>query len=122
MRAVIIGAGAIGVWMGERLAAAGWTVSALARGATLSALQTHGLRVIEKDVMRHAPVIASDDPAASVRGRVTSLMTIRRRSRHIQRMYLYAKSKVWPRKKSPSGVPTVSFRKWTLVETHHLII
>ena len=64
MRAVIVGPGAVGVWMGERLAAAGWTVSALARGATLAALQTHGLRVIEQGVTRTAPVIASNDPAA----------------------------------------------------------
>ena len=63
MRAVIVGPGAVGVWMGERLAAAGWTVSALARGATLAALKTHGLRVIEGGVSRRAPVIASDDPA-----------------------------------------------------------
>ena len=64
MRAVIVGPGAVGVWMGERLAAAGWTVSALARGATLAALKTHGLRVIEQGVTRQAPVIASDDPGA----------------------------------------------------------
>ena len=64
MRAVIVGPGAIGVWMGERLAAAGWQVSALARGATLQALKTHGLRVIEKGETRTAPVIASDDPHA----------------------------------------------------------
>jgi len=64
MRAGIVGAGAIGVWMAERLAAAGWTVSVLARGATLSALQTQGLRVIDGGETRRAPVIASDDPAA----------------------------------------------------------
>ena len=64
MRAVIVGPGAVGVWMGERLAAAGWTVSALARGSTLAALQDHGLRVIEQDEIRTAPVIASDDPVA----------------------------------------------------------
>jgi len=64
MRVAIVGAGAIGVWMGERLAAAGWTVSALARGETLKALQAHGLRVIEKGETRTAPVTASDDPAA----------------------------------------------------------
>ena len=63
MRAVIVGPGAVGVWMGERLAAAGWTVSALARGATLSALQTHGLRVIEGGETRTQPVTAAADPA-----------------------------------------------------------
>ena len=64
MRAVIVGPGAVGVWMGERLAAAGWTVSALARGSTLAALRDHGLRVIEQGEIRTAPVIASDDPVA----------------------------------------------------------
>lgn len=64
MRVVIVGAGAIGVWMGERLAAAGWAVSALARGATLAALQSHGLRVIETGETRVAPVVASGDPYA----------------------------------------------------------
>jgi len=43
----IVGAGAIGGWIGARLAAAGCAVSALARGATLTALQTQGLRLRE---------------------------------------------------------------------------
>ncbi|MDR0457449.1 MAG: hypothetical protein LBH10_00245, partial [Burkholderiaceae bacterium] len=43
----IVGAGAIGGWIGARLAAAGCTVSCLARGATLAALQTQGLRLRE---------------------------------------------------------------------------
>ena len=43
----IVGAGAIGGWIGARLAAAGRAVSCLARGATLAALQTHGLRLRE---------------------------------------------------------------------------
>jgi 2-dehydropantoate 2-reductase len=39
----IVGAGAIGGWMGAQLAQAGCTVSVLARGATLKALQIRGL-------------------------------------------------------------------------------
>ena len=39
-------------------------MSALARGATLSALQCHGLRVIENGQTRVAPVVASGDPQA----------------------------------------------------------
>jgi prephenate dehydrogenase len=38
----IVGAGAIGGWLGARLAAQGVRVSLLARGATLAALQQHG--------------------------------------------------------------------------------
>jgi 2-dehydropantoate 2-reductase len=41
----IYGAGAIGGWIGARLAQAGCEVSVVARGATLEALQTHGLRL-----------------------------------------------------------------------------
>ncbi len=39
----IYGAGAIGSWIGARLVAVGCEVSAVARGATLEALQQHGL-------------------------------------------------------------------------------
>lgn len=41
----IYGAGAIGGWLGLRLARAGCEVSVVARGATLDALQLHGLRL-----------------------------------------------------------------------------
>ena len=45
MKVCIVGAGAIGGWMGARLAAAGVAVSAVARGDTLAALQRHGWRL-----------------------------------------------------------------------------
>ena len=46
MKVCIVGAGAIGGFIGTRLAAAGRAeVAALARGATLQALQTHGWRL-----------------------------------------------------------------------------
>ena len=41
----IVGAGAIGGWLGAGLARAGCDVSFLARGATLTALQTQGLKL-----------------------------------------------------------------------------
>lgn len=41
----IVGAGAIGGWLGAGLARSGCKVSFLARGDTLAALQTHGLRL-----------------------------------------------------------------------------
>lgn len=44
-RVCIVGAGAIGGWIGARLAQVGCTVRVLARGATLQALQAHGLRL-----------------------------------------------------------------------------
>ena len=64
MRAAIIGPGAIGGFVAERLARSGAEVSALARGASLQALQTHGVRVRQGGVERRAPILASDDPAA----------------------------------------------------------
>ena len=64
----IYGAGAIGGWLGARLAAQGVTVSAVARGATLAALRTHGLRLREAGAdgavaERAFAVQASDQPA-----------------------------------------------------------
>ena len=50
MKTCIYGAGAIGGWLGLKLARAGSEVSVVARGATLAALQMHGLRLEEKSV------------------------------------------------------------------------
>ncbi len=60
----IYGAGAIGAWIGVRLAQAGCSVSVVARGATLQALQQHGLRCQLDGETLSAPVQASADPAA----------------------------------------------------------
>lgn len=62
MRIGIIGGGAIGGWVAARLALAGNTVSMLARGETLAALQ-QGLTISEKGRCEPAPVRASSDPA-----------------------------------------------------------
>ena len=59
----IIGAGAIGGWMGARLAAAGLPVNVVARGATLAALRQHGLRLRDGDAEITVPVTATDQPA-----------------------------------------------------------
>ncbi len=63
-RACVVGAGAIGGFLGTRLAAAGEVaVSALARGATLTALRDHGWRLEEAGAQVRAPAaLASDDP------------------------------------------------------------
>ncbi len=44
-RVAIVGAGAIGLWIGAKLARAGCQVSALARGTTLAALRAQGMRL-----------------------------------------------------------------------------
>ena len=64
----VYGAGAIGGWIGARLAAQGAQVSCVARGATLAALRAGGLRLIEADangqsVERAFAVQASAEPA-----------------------------------------------------------
>ncbi|HET7758242.1 MAG TPA: 2-dehydropantoate 2-reductase [Steroidobacteraceae bacterium] len=61
----IVGAGAIGGFLGTRLAQAGHAVSALARGATLVALRDRGWRLHQDGALLRAPVaLAADDPAA----------------------------------------------------------
>ncbi len=61
----IVGAGAIGGFVGARLAAAGRAqVSALARGATLAALQRHGWRLRDATGLVTAPVQACASAAA----------------------------------------------------------
>ena len=63
MKTCIYGAGAIGGWLGVRLAQAGSEVSVVARGATLDALRAHGLRLEQGGEVHAAPVRASADPA-----------------------------------------------------------
>ena len=64
MKVAVIGAGAIGGWLGVRLAKAGHTVSLLARGPTLAAIQTQGWSLVEGGVKTVERVAVSDDPVA----------------------------------------------------------
>jgi 2-dehydropantoate 2-reductase len=65
LKVCIVGAGAVGGFIGAKLAAAGQAeVSALARGATLAALQQRGWRVESRTGDLRAPARASDDPQA----------------------------------------------------------
>jgi 2-dehydropantoate 2-reductase len=59
----IVGAGAIGGWLGAGFARAGCKVSVLARGATLAALQLHGLRLGD---VNHSVTAQSDATALGV--------------------------------------------------------
>ena len=60
MKVCIVGAGAIGGFIGTRLAMTGHDVSALARGATLDALRTHGWRLRQNGQQHGARARASD--------------------------------------------------------------
>lgn len=63
MKACIYGAGAIGGWIGVKLANAGCDLSVVARGATLEALRAHGLRLQQGTETLTAKVRASAAPA-----------------------------------------------------------
>ncbi len=64
MKVCIVGAGAIGGWIGARLAAAGHAqVSAYARRDTLDALRTHGWRLLGNGVLTQVPTNADHDAA-----------------------------------------------------------
>jgi len=63
MRVCVLGAGAIGGFIGTRLAAAGVPTCALARGATLAALRAHGWQAETRAGRLSAPARASADPA-----------------------------------------------------------
>ena len=49
MKIAIVGVGAIGGYLGTRLALAGENVTFIARGANLEALQTRGIRLVRND-------------------------------------------------------------------------
>ena len=65
MKFLIAGAGAIGAYMGARLAQAGFDVTLFARGQHLRAMQEHGVRVrsIEGDFQTQPRIVGSLDEA-----------------------------------------------------------
>lgn len=64
MKVGIVGAGAIGCWLGAKMAASGHEVSVFARGATLDALSEVGLRLTDGGETKTFAVTASDDAAS----------------------------------------------------------
>ena len=63
MKVCVYGAGAIGGWIGSGLARAGCSVSVVARGQTLDALQLHGLRLKQGRLVTSQAVASSAEPA-----------------------------------------------------------
>ncbi|MBP5855868.1 2-dehydropantoate 2-reductase [Marivibrio halodurans] len=63
MRITIFGAGAVGGTIAARLAAAGQSVSVVARGDTLAAIEANGLILAEDGTEITAPLTVTDDPA-----------------------------------------------------------
>jgi 2-dehydropantoate 2-reductase len=64
MKICIFGAGAIGGYMGAKLAQVGADVSLVARGPHLKAMQENGLTLIEEGETTTQAVTVSEDPAA----------------------------------------------------------
>jgi 2-dehydropantoate 2-reductase len=63
MKICIYGAGAIGGYLGAKLAMAGADVSLVARGPHLAAMQSNGLTLLEDGERHNVKVAASEDPA-----------------------------------------------------------
>src|SRR5580765_4845155 len=63
MKICIYGAGAIGGFLGTRLAAAGGEVAAIARGATAQALRRHGWRLESGGAAISSPARVAESPA-----------------------------------------------------------
>ncbi|MEP7298783.1 MAG: 2-dehydropantoate 2-reductase [Burkholderiales bacterium] len=61
MKIAVVGLGAVGGLIAARLAAAGHDVAALARGVTLNAVRSQGLRWVMGGTERSAAIHASDD-------------------------------------------------------------
>jgi 2-dehydropantoate 2-reductase len=64
MKVAVFGAGAVGSYLGSRLAAARADVHLIARGPHLDALRERGLTLITPDGVTTSPVWATDDPAS----------------------------------------------------------
>lgn len=64
MRIAVLGAGAVGGYLGARLAAGGSDVTFIARGAHLAAMREHGLTLVTPEGERSTVAVrATDDPA-----------------------------------------------------------
>ena len=64
MKVCIYGVGAVGGFLGARLAQSGNDVAAVARGATAAALRKHGLRVRSGESLTGAVIAVAEDPVA----------------------------------------------------------
>ena len=62
MKTTIFGAGAVGGHLAARLAAAGAEVSAVCRGAQLTAIRDHGITLHIKEERYHARLDVTDRP------------------------------------------------------------
>ncbi|RDU99408.1 2-dehydropantoate 2-reductase [Trinickia dinghuensis] len=66
MRTAVVGAGAIGSLLAAALSRAGHHVSVLARGNTLAAIRTHGIRILAGDAPADIVQVQASDDAATL--------------------------------------------------------
>lgn len=114
MRVCVLGAGAIGGWMGVKLARAGHTVSVLARGATLAAIRADGLRLIEAGETLAVKVAASDDPAELIAEQFPDLLIVAVKSQGLRDAALAARPLIGPNTMvltAMNGVPWWFFQR-----------
>ena len=78
MRFAVVGAGAIGGYLGARLSSAGEEVTFIARGANLAAIRARGMRLIEEDGKQlHAAGAKATDQPAEAGPHDTILLTLK---------------------------------------------
>ncbi len=78
MKIAIVGAGAIGGYLGARLALAGEEVTCIARGPNLAAIQANGLKLIEEDgTERHAANVRGAQKMADAGAQDVVLLTLK---------------------------------------------
>src|SRR5690242_18819541 len=78
MRIAIVGAGAIGGYLGAKLALAGEDVTLIARGSNLAALKENGLTLIEEDGTKlHAENVKAVEAMADAGPQDSVLLTVK---------------------------------------------
>jgi 2-dehydropantoate 2-reductase len=78
MKIAVVGAGAIGGYLGARLSAAGEEVTFIARGANLAAIRANGLRLVEEDGRQvHASRARAVEKPAEAGKHDTVLLTVK---------------------------------------------
>lgn len=78
MKIAIVGAGAIGGYLGVKLALAGEQVTFIARGANLAALREHGMKLLEEDgTVHHAVDVRAFERTAEAGPQDVILLTVK---------------------------------------------
>ena len=78
MKFAVVGAGAIGGYLGARLAIAGEEVTFIARNRNLAAINANGFTLIEEDgTQRHAPAVRGAQKMADAGPQDVVLLTLK---------------------------------------------